>query len=123
MANRGRPALSIRYSLLSIRRSFGRPDHADLAGDAAVVLDAAVAREIEDRLLAEPGRVEVAIGDDQLVVLGRRRGDDLAVRIDDDAAADHVMAVLGAALRHRHHPGRVLVGAGLHRETMVEVAL
>src|ERR1700754_4022165 len=46
-----------------------RTDHAGLAGDAAVVLDAAVAREIEDRLLAESGCVEVADGDDQLVVL------------------------------------------------------
>ena len=50
-------------------------------------------------------------------------GDDLAVRIDDAASAEQRVAVLDAAFRGRDHEGRVLVGAGLHREIMVEQAL
>ena len=47
------------------------------------MLDAAVAREIEDRFLAETGRIEIAIVHDQFVVLGLALGDDLALRVDD----------------------------------------
>jgi len=87
------------------------------------MLDAAVALEVEDRLFAEDCRVEVAIRDNQLIVLRSRFGDDLAVGIDDDAAGDHGMAVLGACLGNRDHPGRVLVGARLQGEAVVEQTL
>ena len=69
-----------------------RHDDPGLASDAAVVLDAAVALEVEDGLLAESSGVEVAIGDDQFVVLGLGLGDDLAVGVDDDAAGDQGVA-------------------------------
>jgi len=54
----------------------------------------------------------------QLVILGLGHGGDLAVGIDDDAARDQRVAILDAALRHRHDPGRILIGAGLEREAM-----
>jgi hypothetical protein len=65
-----------------------REDDAGLAGDAPIMLDASVALEIEDRLLAEHRRVEIAIVDEQLVAFHLRFGDDLAVRVDDNAAGD-----------------------------------
>ena len=71
--------------------------------------------EIEDRLLAEDGGVEIAGVNQQLVLLGLGLGDDLAVGIDDQAAADQRMAVLDAGLGDGHDPGRVLIGAGLQR--------
>ena len=43
--------------------------------------------------------------------------------MDDAAAAEQRVAVLDAAFRGRDHEGGVLVGAGLHREVMVEQAL
>ena len=82
-----------------------RGNHASLAGDAAIMLDAAVALEIEYRLLAENRRVEIAVRGDELVALGCRLRDDLAVRVDDHAAGNQGMAVLAAALRHRDYPG------------------
>src|SRR5580700_3041233 len=69
------------------------PDNAGLAGDAAVVLDAPVAGEIENGFLAEHRGVEIAIGDDEFVLLGLGLGDDFAVRIDDHAAGDHRVAI------------------------------
>jgi len=78
------------------------------------MLNAPVALEIEYCFLAERGDVEVAIGNDELVVLGLRFRDDLAVGIHDDAARDQGMAVLDAALGDCHHPGRVLISARLH---------
>jgi len=68
--------------------------------------------------LPENSRVGVAVGDNQLVILGLGHGGDLAVGIDDDAARDQRVAILDAALRHRHDPGRILIGAGLEREAM-----
>ena len=41
-----------------------RQNNPGLAGDAAVVLDATVALEVEDGLLAESGGIEIAAGDD-----------------------------------------------------------
>ena len=60
-----------------------RGNHASLAGDAAIMLDAAVALEIEYRLLAENRRVEIAVRGDELVALGCRLRDDLAVWVDE----------------------------------------
>src|SRR5262249_31316187 len=80
-------------------------------------------REIEDRLLAEPGRIEIAVGDDQLVILAAGFGDDLPVRIDDYAAGDQRIAVLDAALGDCDNPSRVLVGTRLQGEPMMEQPL
>src|SRR6266436_6342385 len=121
----GRPAF--RFDSRGPRQSFAsllrRQDHAGLTGDAAVVLDAAVPLEVEDRLLAEDRGVEIAVGNDEFVVLALRLGADGALGIDDHAAADHRMAVLTSRLGDRHHEGRVLIGTGLHAEAMVEQAL
>lgn len=57
-----------------------------------------MAGKVEDRLLAEPGCVEIAGIREDLVVLTFGLGDDLAIRIDDDAAADQRMAILDAGL-------------------------
>src|SRR5262249_60398742 len=92
--------------------SLRRRDRTGLAGDAAVMLDAAVALEIEDRLFPEHGRIEIAIGNDELVVLCRGLRGDLAVPGHDDAARDQRGAVFGAPLRHPGPPRRGLVGAG-----------
>src|SRR5437868_9472989 len=102
---------------------FGRQLHAYLAGDAAVVLDAAVAGEVEDGVLVEFRVIEIDGRDNQFVVLGRRGCDDLAVRMDDAASAEQREAVFDAAFRGRDHEGGVLVSASLHREVMVEQAL
>ena len=75
-----------------------------------------LALEVEDGLLAEGAGVHVAGVDDQLVGFGLGAGDDEAVGIDDHAAAQQRVAVLVAGLGHAHHPGRVLIGAGLHRQ-------
>ena len=64
------------------------------------MLDAAVERKIEDRVLAEDGGVEIAGVNQEFVVLGLRLHDDLAIRIDDQAAADQGVAILDAGLRH-----------------------
>jgi hypothetical protein len=77
------------------------------------MLDPPMALEIEDRLFPEARRIEIAGMDDDAVLLALELGDDLAVGMDDAGAAHEVMAVLGAGLRHRDDPGRVLVGAGL----------
>ena len=62
------------------------------------MLNAAVTREIEDRLLAEDGGVEIAGVNHQFIFLGLGLGDDLAVRIDDQAAAEQRVAILDAGL-------------------------
>jgi len=62
------------------------------------MLDAAVEREIEDRILAEDGGVEIAGVNQQLVLFGFGFDNDLAIRIDDQAAADQGMAILDAGL-------------------------
>src|SRR5215212_2122560 len=71
---------------------------ADLGGDAAIVLDAAVALEVEDRLLAEARGVEVAVVHEDAVLLALELGDDLAVGVHDAGAAHAVVAVFGAGL-------------------------
>ena len=87
------------------------------------MLDAPVAFEIEDRILAEDGGIEIAVRNDELVALGCCLADDLAVGIDDETAADQRMTVLVASLGDRDHPGRVLIGARLHCQAIVEQAL
>ena len=77
--------------------------------------------ELRARLGDILNRVELR--HDQFVILGFRRRDDLAVRIDDAATAEHREAILDAAFRGRDHEGGVLIGAGLHREIMMEQAL
>ena len=66
--------------------------------------------------------VQDAAGDDALVAARAARGDDLAGRCDDDAAAHHVVAVLAAGLGDPDHPGGILVGAGLHGDVVMEHA-
>src|SRR5262249_24189103 len=87
------------------RSGLRRQNDPGLAGNAPIMLDASVALEVEDCLLAENCGVEVAVGHDQFVILGLGLGDDLAIGIDDDAAGDHGKAVLRAALCHRDDPG------------------
>src|SRR6185437_1583370 len=105
-------------SLISLRRR-----RAGLRGDAAIMLDAAMAGEVEHRRLAEDGRIEVAGMDNELVRLGSPLGDDLAAGRDDQGSAHQGMPVLDAGLRHRDHPGRVLIGTGLKRQAVMEEAL
>src|SRR5262249_62168583 len=93
--------------------SLRRRDRTGLAGDAAVMLDAAVALEIEDRLFPQHGRIEIAIGNDELVVLCRGFRGDLALPGHDDAAGDQRVAVFDAAPRPRDPPRASLLGAGL----------
>ena len=62
------------------------------------MLDAAMFRKVEDRILAEGGDVEVAGVKQQFVVFRAGLDDNLAVRIDDQAAADQGMGVLDAGL-------------------------
>ena len=52
------------------------------------MLDTTVPGEVEDGLLAENGRVEIARMDQKLVALGAGLRDDLAVGIDDQAACN-----------------------------------
>src|SRR3954451_11449942 len=60
----------------------------DLQRDAPVMLGPAVALEVEYSFLTKPRLVEVAIGDDEFVLLGFRLGDDLPVRVHDQASAE-----------------------------------
>ena len=83
---------------------FRRRHRAGAAGDQAVMLDAAVAGEVEDRLLAEHGGVEIAGVDQKLVLFGLGFGDNLAIGIDDQAAADQRKAILDAGLGDRTRP-------------------
>jgi hypothetical protein len=59
--------------------SSGRRDRAGAARDQAVMLDAPVAGQIEDRLLAEHGSVEIAGMDQKLVVFGAGLADNLTM--------------------------------------------
>src|SRR4030088_1627804 len=70
--------------------------------------------EVEDGLLAEVGRVEIARMDQKLVALGAGLRDDLAVGIDDQAASNEWEAVLDAGFGDGHDPRRVLICARLH---------
>lgn len=58
--------------------------------------------------------------DDYLVVERHRLRGDLSGRRDDAGSADQCLAVFEASLGGRRHPQRVLVGAGLHRQMVVE---
>ena len=77
--------------------------------------------EVEDGLAIAGSEVEVAARGDDLVFQRHRLRHDLAGRRDDGALADHVGTLLDAALRGADDPGRVLVGAGLHRQVVVEL--
>src|SRR3981081_2760003 len=87
------------------------------------MLDTTVTGEVEDGLLPEAGRVEIARMDQNLVALGAGLRDNLAVGIDDQAASDEWEAVLDAGFGDSHDPRRVLIRAGLHRQTIVEQPL
>ena len=87
-----------------------------------VVLGPAVPREVEHRLLVGAREVEIAARGGQLVAERRAAGDDLARGRDDGALADHVAALLAAALGDAHHPGGILVRARLHHQVVVEGA-
>ena len=63
------------------------------------MLDAAMTGEIENGLLAEDSGVEIARMDQELVIFGFRFRDDLAIGIDNQAAADQWKPVLDAGLR------------------------
>ena len=65
------------------------------------MLDAAMPGEIEDRGLAENGGIEIASVDQNLVVFGLGLGDDLAIGIDDQAAAKQRVPILDAGLTDR----------------------
>ena len=87
------------------------------------MLDPPVAREVEDGALAELRIVEIAGLHQQFVTVGRGFNENLTIRIDDQAAADQGVTILVAAFGNRHDKGRVLIGAGLHRQAVVEQAL
>ena len=93
------------------------------AGDQPVMLDAPMLREVEDRLLAEARGVEVTSVQDELVALALRLDDDLAIGVHDERTAEQVMPILLTGLGDGHHPGGVLIGAGLDAESVVEEAL
>jgi hypothetical protein len=80
-----------------------------------VVLGPAVLGEVEDVLAEVLAQRHVGLHADHLVFLGERARHDLARGRDDGGAADHVVAVLRAALGGRGHPDAVLVGIGLQR--------
>ena len=69
------------------------------------MLDAAVAGEVEDRFLAEDGGVEIAGVNQQFVLFGAGLDDDLAIGIDDQAAADQGVSILNTCLGDAHDPG------------------
>lgn len=62
------------------------------------MLDAAMAGKIEDGLLAEDRRIEVAGVNQQIVIFGLGFRDDLPLGIDDEAVADQRKAILPPAL-------------------------
>ena len=99
------------------------PSRASLPGlaDEPVMLRLAMERQIEDVVLDLRAPIEVAIRNDDLVTERRAHRHDLSGRRDDAALADKVTAFLSSRLRDPHHPGAVLVGAGLHGEVVVEV--
>ena len=77
------------------------------------MFNAAVRREVENRLLTEVGDVEVAGMNQQFILFGPGFDDDLAVRIDDQAAANQGMTILDSGLGNADDPG------GLPRRTIL----
>lgn len=88
--------------------------------DEPVVLRASVRAEVEDVVAEVWAHVEVEAGRHDLDVFGERTGDDLSTGCHDGGTADHLVAVLEAALGRRGHPERVLVGTGLEGQEMME---
>ena len=97
---------------------FRRRDRTGAAGNQPIMLDATVTGEVEDGLLSEGGRVEIARMQQKLVALGTCLCDDLAIGIDDQAASNEREAVLDASLRDRHDPRRVLIRSRLHGQRL-----
>src|SRR5262245_18615019 len=101
-------------------RASRRIDRALALDDHAVVVGLAMDREIEGRALVALAGIEVAAMDDQLVAAAGRPRHYLARGLHDHAVGERGHALLLASLGHAHHPGAVLVGAGLHGELIVE---
>ncbi len=76
--------------------------------------------EIENGRRVPLAPVEVAGGHDDLVAGRERLSNHLPGRGDDAALGDGVDAFFDPTLGRRHHPGPVLIGAGLHDELVVE---
>src|SRR6202048_1732603 len=102
---------------------FRRWDWTGTAGNQAGMRDTTATGEVGDGLLPEVGRVETARMAQKLFALGAGLRDDLAVGIDDQAASNEWEAVLDAGFGDSHDPRRVLIRAGLHRQTIVEQPL
>ncbi len=83
------------------------------------MFDAAVAFEIEDGFLAENGRIEIAVRDDQFIILRRCLGNDFAVRIDDHAAGNHMEAVLGAGSMIVNPDGEIVAEAKTEDDELI----
>ena len=84
------------------------------------MLDATVAGEIVSGFLQVAPEVHIAVVTDDFILLGSRLGDDLTGRRDDARTTDHPMAVFATRFRRSNHPRRILVGAGLHGQMIVE---
>src|SRR5215211_8002145 len=82
-----------------------RQTHANLCRDRAIVLNAAVAREVEDRLFTKTRGIEVAVVDQETVLLPVEFCYDFSVRVDDAGTAHQVVPVLDTSFRHGHNPG------------------
>src|SRR4051794_14602252 len=78
-----------------------------LIGDESVELRAAVALEVEQRVLVVRAEVEIARGDDDLVAFGRCPRHHLAGRSDDLTLGQGRDALLDASLRHADDPRSV----------------
>src|SRR2546427_5465706 len=89
--------------------------------DQPVVLGPAVGGEVEHGCFKRPAERETAASRDQLVAERRRHRDRLARRRDDLALPDQITAFFAPGLGDRHHPRAVLICAGLHDETIVEI--
>ena len=94
--------------------SGGRRFRAGPAGNEAVVLNPPVRGEVEDGLANIDPALQIDRCSDHLVALGLGLGHDLSRRRDDAAPTHVVNALLHAGLGRGHHPGAVLIGAGLH---------
>ena len=114
-----RGQLNLSCAPLSVLRAH---DYADLLGDDAVVLDAAVLLEVEDGAPDVLAEREVDLTGHQIVVLGHRHRRDLAGRGDDARAPDEPEPVLVAGLGGGDHPAAVLVRVRLHGDVDVEHA-
>ena len=84
------------------------------------MFDAAVGFEVERSLPCAAGQIEIALGDDQLILQGRCHSDDFAGRGDDAALPDLCDAFLYSGLGDAHHPARILVRARLHAQVIVK---